>query len=604
MSAAFARRILLLAVPTLVVFAANRPSHAQVQEPAPIVVRLGLSELPRTLDPHKSGDTITSAQSALAYESPLEYDPFSPGTLRPCLLVSLPEVSPDGLTWTLRLRNDLLFSDSDIFFEGKGRKAIARDLAWSFKRLAALPDSEGFWLIEGKVAGLDAFAEKGWAVMADEGQEAWFKHLDSPVAGITVVNATTLRITLVEPSADFMFFLASGFAALMAPEAAKKGKPDTTPVGTGPFVLTQVSESGLVWHRNPGYRKVTLTGVPDRSPLKPFEGKNLPLADELRYQVIETDSEWRQAFLSGQILTDSVAGLVDRDRWAAGASDAELLPEEYAKAGARLVRNLEPTVSYMSFNFTDPVLGTKAGATGLALRQALALCMDRAATGRKTLSTWNNSLTLPGMTGHFDHLKLASQSHDPAKGREILQKAGFEVANVEGKWVTRGKDGKQVKVAVSFRRDDDRAKEVGQLYANCFQEVGILLDPQYMRFSAFLQQQAESKGQIYDCGWVFDFPHAINLMSLLYGPYKSPGVNSANFSDEDFDKAYRTLSAGNTTEADTKAAMAVMYKSIDANVPWIVLGWRTLLRVEAKELATPPWDAYRTCTAKYYAIVK
>lgn len=604
MNAALARRMVCLAFLSVLLVVSGHTHHAQVPEPAPMVLRLGLAALPRTLDPHKAGDTLSFGQASLAYESPLEYDPFSPGTLRPCLLTSLPEVSPDGLTWTLKLRDDLLFHDSDVFFDGKGRKAIARDLAWSLKRLAALPDSEGFWVIEGKVAGLDVFAQKGWAMMADEGEEEWFQFLDSPVAGITVVNATTLRITLVEPSADFIYFLASTYAAMMAPEAAKKGKPDTRPVGTGPFVFNQTQAAGLVWRRNPGYRKLILSGVPESSPLKPFEGKRLPLADELRYQVYETDGESQHAFLSGQIHMDGLGGVIDRERWAAGASDAELLPEDYAKAGARLVRSLEPTIGYMSFNFNDPVLGTKAGATGLALRQALALCMDRAATGRRTLSSWNNALTTPGMTGHFDDMKLASQSYDPVKGRELLQKAGFEVASVEGKWVTRGKDGKQVTVSVSFRRKDDVAKEDAQVYAKCFQEVGILLDPKFMLFSQFLQQQIEGKGQIYDCGWVFDYPHAINLMSLLYGPNKSSGVNTANFSDESFDKAYRAMSSGNASVTEMRGAMAAMYKAIDANVPWIVLGWRTLFRVEAKDLATPSWDPYRTCSAKFYALRK
>ncbi|HXC06506.1 MAG TPA: ABC transporter substrate-binding protein, partial [Bacteroidia bacterium] len=54
--------------------------------------------------------------------------------VRPCIATSW-EQSPDGLTYTFHLRTDVYFQDSEVFPDGKGRKAVASDFAYSFERL-------------------------------------------------------------------------------------------------------------------------------------------------------------------------------------------------------------------------------------------------------------------------------------------------------------------------------------------------------------------------------------------------------------------------------------------------------------------------------------
>ena len=44
------------------------------------------------------------------------------------------QVSPDGLTYTFYLRNDVYFHDATQFADGKGRRMVASDVVYSFNR--------------------------------------------------------------------------------------------------------------------------------------------------------------------------------------------------------------------------------------------------------------------------------------------------------------------------------------------------------------------------------------------------------------------------------------------------------------------------------------
>jgi peptide/nickel transport system substrate-binding protein len=62
------------------------------------------------------------------------------------------EISKDGLRYTFYLRPDVFFHDSPVFPNGKGRRVIARDFAYSFSRiLDPATASTGAWIFNGKV---------------------------------------------------------------------------------------------------------------------------------------------------------------------------------------------------------------------------------------------------------------------------------------------------------------------------------------------------------------------------------------------------------------------------------------------------------------------
>ncbi|SEG97859.1 peptide/nickel transport system substrate-binding protein [Nonomuraea solani] len=143
------------------------------------------------------------------------------GSFQPWLAKSW-EASDDGLTYTLDLRDDVTFHDGTKF-----------DAA-SVK------------------ANLDQFRVPGYnpAVAAIQ-----LKALDEA----EVVSPYRLKLTLKEPDALFLDFLASPYAGQVSPKSLKSAKdlkfggPDL--VGTGPFILDRfVQGQELHYRRNPAYQ--------------------------------------------------------------------------------------------------------------------------------------------------------------------------------------------------------------------------------------------------------------------------------------------------------------------------------------------------------------
>ncbi len=75
----------------------------------------------------------------------------------PCIAKTW-QVSPDGLTYTFNLRNDVYFHDDPLFKGGKGRKVIADDFVYSFNRLIdPKVGSSGGWIFSDKVKDANSF---------------------------------------------------------------------------------------------------------------------------------------------------------------------------------------------------------------------------------------------------------------------------------------------------------------------------------------------------------------------------------------------------------------------------------------------------------------
>src|SRR3954470_2500209 len=99
------------------------------------VLRYAFERAETTFDPQKTSDLYSNFVESAIFDTPLDYDYLArPLKLVPATLVSLPEISADGLTYTLRVRPGVYFSD-DAAFKGKRRELVAQDYVYSLKRL-------------------------------------------------------------------------------------------------------------------------------------------------------------------------------------------------------------------------------------------------------------------------------------------------------------------------------------------------------------------------------------------------------------------------------------------------------------------------------------
>ena len=151
--------------------------------------------------------------------------------LIPGLAEALPEVSADGLTYTLRLREGLRYSN--------GRAVRARDFEHTIKRVLNL-ESGGSAFFLG-IRGADGYVKKGRA-RAD-------------ISGIVTDDAArTITIRLTEPDGSFPYVLAMSFAGLVPSGTPFQNRTyRRPPPGVGPFRIARSGHRSLVLRRNPNF---------------------------------------------------------------------------------------------------------------------------------------------------------------------------------------------------------------------------------------------------------------------------------------------------------------------------------------------------------------
>ena len=141
--------------------------------------------------------------------------------MSPCLATDLPEISDDGLEYTIKLREGIKFHD--------GAEFNAEAVKTSIERLLE-PNRNSDMPYASFVFGEEA-AENG-------------------VASVEAVDATTVKITLRAASTPFIKNLAMALAApIVSPTAiaaATDGQPIAEPAGTGPYKFVDWTKGASV----------------------------------------------------------------------------------------------------------------------------------------------------------------------------------------------------------------------------------------------------------------------------------------------------------------------------------------------------------------------
>ncbi len=185
-----------------------------------------------TLDPAIGYDWKNWSMIKAVFDGLMDY---KPGTteLVPDLAESY-EVSPDGLTYTFKLRKGVKFHN--------GREMTSADVKYSLERTCdPKTQSPG----SGYYASLKGF---------DEFQAGKAKEL----TGVTTPDADTVKIELSHPDATLLHLMALNFSFVVPKEEVEKYGPDFGhhPVGTGAFKMTDWTPGQrIILERNKDYYK-------------------------------------------------------------------------------------------------------------------------------------------------------------------------------------------------------------------------------------------------------------------------------------------------------------------------------------------------------------
>jgi oligopeptide transport system substrate-binding protein len=549
----------------------------------------------RGFDPVTSADVPSALAIYKVYEGLYEYEYLErPYRARPQLAEAMPEVSPDGLTYTFRLKKGIKFIDDPCFPDGKGREVTAGDFVYSWKRVADVrTKSNCYWIFEGRVVGIEEFHRKSM-----EGEVDY----SGPVEGIQALDRYTLQVKLLKPYPQLIWILTMSYTFVVPREAVEYYGEEflNHPVGTGSYVVSEWKYRNyrIIYRRNPTYHGdfYPTHGEPgDREKgLLDDAGKPVPLIDEVtQYVVSDNSTEWLM-FLEGRL---AAAG-ISRDNFSAVITPQRDLTSELKAKGIRLETAPELWTEYIGFNMEDPVVGLskdpKTDAKHRKLRQALAHTID----SEQWIEFYNRrlrpatSVVPPGIAGH-DEAAPPRYPFDSKRARQLLAEAGYP----DG---IDPKTGRRLTLTIELRNaSEPEERQSFDLLASFIRAIGVELRPSYNNWPEFLKKMERKQQQMFRLGWVADYPDAENYLQLFTTKSISPGPNHTNYSNPAFDKLYERA----TTMPDSPARTELYKKLADMvmeDSPWILLDYPLAFGLQQNWLKNYKFHAFPYANMKFY----
>lgn len=480
----------------------------------------------QSLDPANIGDTVSHGVASEIFECLYDYHYLKrPHQRIAQLAAEMPRASEDRLTYTIKIKKGIHFADDPCFRgeNGKGRELKAGDFIFAWKRIANVKErSKNWWIFDNKIVGLDEFREYTKGCKSREDVD-----YSRDVEGLTASDDYTLVIKLKKPWPQIVHLLAHLPTAPIAKEAVDFHGKDIInhPVGTGPFKLK-------VWHRgsyiemvrNPNYRTVL---YPSEGEVGDMEngllrdaGKAMPFVDRIIWRIVVEDQPRWLMFQQGDIDITSIP----KDNFGQAIAMGRDLTADMKEKKIRLAAFREPDTFYIGFNMEDAILSKNK-----PLRLAISCAFDR----EKWIELFYNGrgdvahgFIPPSMPGYDPNIKEISKTeYNPEKGRKLLEQA----RQLNG--------GPLPKFKLTMQGTDTTYRQMGQFLQRGFEEIGLEIEVEYLDWPTYLEKLRTKDLQIYQSGWIADYPDVENFLQIFYSR-NSPWPNSSNYSNPEFDKIY------------------------------------------------------------------
>ena len=570
---------LACALIALVPCVARAQKHA---DPAK-VLRVTFPVAETGFDPQATSDLYSGHVQRGIFEPLFAYDYLTrPYQLVPLTAAALPEISPDGRTWTIRIKPGIHFAD-DPAFKGTQRELTAHDFVYAWKRLLdPRVRSPYLWYLDGKLVGADTVLAKAKA--------AGKLDYDAEIDGLRALDKHTLRLKLVEPDYVLLGYMAHAAMSAVAREVVEaygdaSGWVMANPVGTGPFRLAEWRRGQkIVLEANPRFReeRFPTAGEPADAPMiARMKGKRLPQVGRVDIAIIEESNPQLLAFNSGELDYANVPADLVPNALDAGSK----LKAYYVDQNVAHWRITQPALAYMYFNMEDPVVG---GYTPdkVALRRAIIAGFNV----RELIDVWYQGQAMPAnqpippvVSGHVGEKVAGAVTFDPSLAVQLLDRFGYKDRDGDG--FRELPDGRPLALTMgSATSGRDRARD--ELWKKSLARIGVRVDFLVQKWPDLLKMGRAGKLQMWPVGWITQYNEGDAFMQLLYS--KNIGQsNYSRFALPAYDELYRQtkrIPAG----AERNALYRKMSELVNAYNPWDLGVWRienTLVR---------PWvDGYK-----------
>ena len=454
-------------------------------------ITIGQASQPDYLDPALSYTIHGWEPMWLVYTPLLTYNREggeAGSELMPGLAEEMPEVSADGKTYQLKLRDGLEYSD--------GTPVKASDFEHTIKRVLNL-ESGGAPYYE-VIDGASKYLEDGNA--------------EADISGIEANDKTgEITIKLTAPEAAFSNVLAMNFAGLVPGDTPFENMTKDPAPGVGAYMFTKsIPNREFVMEANPKFKEDTVPGVPTPN-IETITTKIIPSVAKQTQDVINNELDFMQEPPAPDFM-------------------AEIL-ERFGPEGSEDQRFKEyPTLStyYFFLNskvppFDDP-----------KVREAVNIGLDKPALERLFAGTLavGCSFLPPEMPGYSEELDIEdcpfgdpNQPPDLERAKQLIKEAGA--------------DGAKVTV---WGDDVDPTPAITQAYADQLNEMGFDAEPKIVNGGVYFQTigNQSTEAQTGFLNWFGDFPHPLNFFFLVDGGTIQQ-TNNQNISNTDDPKINKEL---------------------------------------------------------------
>ena len=496
------------------------------------VFRYAMGGSPTSLDPVQSGNAYANVIVSNVFDTLYNYKYLArPPELKPGLAEAMPEVSDDGLVYTIPLKQGVLFADDPAFPGGKGREVTAADFVYSIKRhFDPATRPQGAWLWQDRIKGLDEWKAAGSDYSAE-------------IAGLRAVDPFTVRIELTRPYPQLLYTLAMGFSAVVPAEAVETYGREfgIRPVGSGAFRLESFNTAKAVLLPNSNYRDEPFNLIEEGydpatqayTRVAELEGRSPPFLDRLEIDFIQEGSALWSSFTKGDEV--QMASLPDEQvEFVLDSTRPVILKPEFAEK-YQLATGPEAGFVYSNFNLDFPEMGynpdPERNARNKALRCAVIRSFDWPARNDSFymgLGQVFPGVIPPGVPEFDEAMPRDSVTRDVAYAKQLLADNGWTPDNLPS--LTYGTVA-GVKSRLFFEQFRAFLKDIG------YPSEKVVLK-RYATFGDIVRAWSRSELPFVSKGWGLDYPDAENTLQLFYGPNASPGSNDANYANPKYDALF------------------------------------------------------------------
>lgn len=391
-------------------------------------------------------------------------------------------VEDSARQYRFQLRRDVFFHDHPAFPEGRGRRVVAADVAYSLERIRdPRTASPGRWVLDVVLPGRE---------------------------GIRVLDDSTLLIRLVRPFPPFLSMLAMPYCSVVPREVVEGlgGAWRSGPVGCGPFRFFHWLEGvSLVLHRHDRYHQ------------RDEQGGRLPYLDAVVVSFVKDPNAEFLALVKGEL--DMISG-TEGGMLSALLDPLGSIKERYAD---RITMERAPALAtdYFGFLLDSSAQGMDAWRDP-RLRQALSYALDRERLVNHILHGIGRPAggivppSLPGARG--------GQRFDPVRARALLTEAGHPQG--------RGLPPLVLSTTAGYL-------ELCEFVQHEWAAFGIPLRVDVVPLSTHKEGTANGEFRFFRKNWIADYPDAENFLLLFHSANRAPvGPNYTRHSDPVFDAWY------------------------------------------------------------------